>query len=279
MPPHDDLSQTLAAILGYPPSQLAAVFGLTLVRVLPISVLAPFVSLPKRSGAPVIVRAGITLALAAVLTPIALSSAASASGGHSLIALTQPFPFLLAAMRELTVGLLLGLAIGLPLHAMGWSGQLIDTWRGASNAQSVGVSGESTSPLGAFMFAFSLALFFALGGHRLALMALADAWSSTPVASAGDGFTSSALGAARLTADALALAVSVAAPAAVALLLLELGMGLVGRTAPQIPVFFASMPLRAATGIAMLLLSLSATAALLPDQVRAFVHAASRLVG
>lgn len=273
MDPQDGLTRGLARLLGHPPSELIVVFGLTLVRVLPISILAPFVSLPKGSGAPTIVRAAITLALAAVLAPIALASIDTAT----LDGLTQPGQFALAAARELTVGLLLGLAIGLPLHAMGWSGQLIDTWRGASNAQSNGVAGETTSPLGAFMFAFSLALFFALGGHRLALMALADAWTLAPLG-ADAGLGAGAVGAARLTADALALAVSVAAPAAVMLLLLELGMGLVGRTAPQIPVFFASMPLRAATGIAVLLLSLSATAALLPDHVRAFIHAASRLV-
>jgi flagellar biosynthesis protein FliR len=59
--------------------------------------------------------------------------------------------------------------------------------------------------------------------------------------------------------------VSVGAPAALALALMELTMGLMGRTAPQLPLHFAGMPLRAAVGLVGLLLTVSVLVPLLPD--------------
>ncbi|MCB9636641.1 MAG: flagellar biosynthetic protein FliR, partial [Sandaracinus sp.] len=73
-----------------------------------------------------------------------------------------------------------------------------------------------------------------------------------------------ALGAARLTGSALAFAVAIAAPAGVAIVLVETALGLVARSAPQIPVFFAGMPLRATVGLAAALLGLAVLLGELP---------------
>jgi len=61
----------------------------------------------------------------------------------------------------------------------------------------------------------------------------------------------------RALTHTLTLAVSFAAPALLALVVSDVALGLVARSAPQIPVHFAGMPLRSAVGIAALLLSLA----------------------
>ena len=61
------------------------------------------------------------------------------------------------------------------------------------------------------------------------------------------------MGSLRLVADALAFATALTAPAAVAIVVVEVALGLVARATPQIPVFFARMPLRAAVGLGAVL--------------------------
>jgi flagellar biosynthetic protein FliR len=69
----------------------------------------------------------------------------------------------------------------------------------------------------------------------------------------------------RWVAAALSLTVAVAAPAALGLVLMELTLGLLGRTAQQIPLHFAGMPLRAALGLVGLLLTLGVLVPHLPE--------------
>jgi flagellar biosynthetic protein FliR len=60
------------------------------------------------------------------------------------------------------------------------------------------------------------------------------------------------------SAQMLEAALGLAAPALVALLLADLVLGAIGRTAPQIPLYFVGMPLKALLGVAMVLISVAA---------------------
>jgi flagellar biosynthetic protein FliR len=104
-----------------------------------------------------------------------------------------------------------------------------------------------------------VALFFALGAHRVALLAFVRGLEVAPLGAPlqAASFAQHALQFAASVSAALALALSIAAPAVLALILVELALGLLGRTAPQIPLHFAGMPLRAGLALGALLLSLS----------------------
>lgn len=82
---------------------------------------------------------------------------------------------------------------------------------------------------------------------------------------------------ARLLTLVLPLGLAIAAPAIVALVAADVGLAVVARTAPQLPVYFAGMPLRAWLGIAAVLLALAWITPELLEAFDAFVNATSGL--
>lgn len=264
----------LIAYLGGPNQIVRWLFVGVLVaaRVLPLTVLAPWLALRET---PAVVRSGIIVALTAALAPLAFASAPASVGGASGALL----PWL--AAREALVGTVFALAASLPLYALDWAGQLVDIWRGASLAQVLApLTGDRSTPLGTLYLLLGVAVFTVLGGHRLAIAAFATGLRVAPVgvATIGAGWSAAAFGAARLSAGALAFALAVAAPAGVTLIVVEAALGLVARAAPQVPVYFAGMPLRAAVAIAALLLGLSFVVGQLPTAIRDGVDAALSFV-
>lgn len=239
-------------------------------RLAPVTVLAPWLAM---RATPVVVRTAITLALTVALAPIALPAAPALPAGAAAMTLL--------VAREALLGAVFAIASALPLYALDWAGQLVDTWRGASLAEVLAPpTGERSSPLGTLYLLMGVALFAALGGHRLAIAAFAEGLHLAPVGvpnmSPDPGEI--ALGATRLVASALAFAAAIAAPAAVALVVMEVALGLISRAAPQIPVFFAGMPLRAAVGLFAMLLSLAVAVGELPAAFRQAIAAASELL-
>lgn len=217
---------------------------LVALRLAPLTIFAPWIAL---RGSPPLLRAALLCVLTAAFLPHALEAA-------------PPLPedlFALGAigLREVALGTMLAIACALPLHALHESGRLVDVLRGAQGEAS-GPSGERTSSLGALQLVLGTSLFLAVGGHRLVLTAMAEGFHTLPPG-AGAVAPSTFLEVGRALAHTLTLAVSFAAPALLALVVSDVALGLVARSAPQIPVHFAGMPLRSAVGIAALLLSLA----------------------
>lgn len=257
----------IAQMLGLDAERALPVFFLLLARTMPLAWLAPWLGW---RGTALHVRVAVGLALAIALTPLAVAHAPELAHGW--------LPLAFMAVREALVGAVFALAASIPLWALGWTGELVDRWRG-SPAEASGPL-DATSPLGALHVMAGVVLFVLLGGHRLALAAFADTLASAPVgagASAADlaGF---ALGAGRLVTAALELAVAFAAPAAIAFVLLEIALGLAGRAGPSLRVWFAGMPLRAGLGVAIALLGIAALLPRLPPLFSGSIDAASRIV-
>ncbi|MCA9530263.1 MAG: flagellar biosynthetic protein FliR [Myxococcales bacterium] len=236
-------------------------------RVAPLTVFVPWLGL---RGLPSAVRAGLTVVLTLALAPLAWVSMAPLPASTLAWGVTL--------LRELTLGAAFALVAALPFEALRWSGQVTDAWRGASLSDLVSFGGAPSSPLGELFALFGVVLFFGLGGHLLALRAFADTLVAAPVGAVALDATAGWLMAARVTGDALALAVAFAAPAAVWVVSIELTLGLVGRAAPQLPVYFAGMPLRAAAGIAAAFFSVALLAQALPHAFRDAIAFAARLL-
>lgn len=64
------------------------------------------------------------------------------------------------------------------------------------------------------------------------------------------------------------LALAFAMPALLVMLLVDVALGLVNRSAPQLNVFFLSMPIKSLLGLLMLLLALSTAFAPLIERMR-----------
>jgi type III secretion protein T len=228
---------------------------LVALRLAPLTILVPWIALRQ---APALLRAVLLLALTVAMMP---------SAEASTPALPPDVPsFAIAAMRELVLGAALAIASAVPLLAFEQSGRLVDVLRGAQG-EATDPAGGRSSTLGVFSMLLGTTTFLVLGGHRLVLSALADGFVSAPPGAATiDGAMLTEVG--RLLVLSLELAVAFAAPAAVALFASDVALGLVSRSATQIPMYFAAMPLRSAVGIAAVLLSLSMAMPMLADTFR-----------
>lgn len=245
-----------------------AVAGLVGARVSPLLLLAPWLSF---KATPTFVRTALTVAFTVVYTPLVLSL-------DPVVPEAALF-YGVALIREAFVGALFAVTVSIPFYAVEWTGRLTDTWRGASMAEIIAPpTGERSSPLGALLLFASIVLFISIGGHRLALRTFFDTFVSLPVGTPTNLSPGFGLGVLQLVTQALTFAVALAAPIAVSIVLVEIALGLVAKSSPQVPVFFAGMPLRAATGLAALLLILSITVSSLPDGFASAIGAASNLV-
>ncbi|WP_420969607.1 type III secretion system export apparatus subunit SctT [Bradyrhizobium sp. B120] len=159
--------------------------------------------------------------------------------------------------------LLLGLVLGLPVAAVMWgveaSGTFIDNQRGATMASLLDpASGNQTSPLGTFLGELYVTWLFVTGGFSKLLEALYRSheiwplWTFRPTI--GPAFVGAVLSVADLV---MLLTLLLAGPAIVAMLLSELGLALIGRFAPQLQVFYVAMPVKSVVAVLLLILSLA----------------------
>lgn len=254
------MSSLAAALFGSEAdlSRLAGVFLLVLARVVPLAWIAPWLGWRGTSSA---VRVALAVVLALAWTPLALLHCPAVPAGVLTLSAL--------AVRELLVGATFAVAASAPLYALRWAGAMADRWRGS-------VAPLGPGPLGALHLGAGVVLFVSLGGHRVALAAFGTTLADLPPGAAAD--PGIALGVARVLADALTLAVSLAVPTALAVVLLELAMGLWGRIAPGLRAFMLALPLRAAVGLAVALISLSVALPRLAPVFAASIDAASDLV-
>ncbi len=162
--------------------------------------------------------------------------------------------FSLIAMKEAFIGFLIGFFAAIPFWVAENIGNFIDNQRGATMGEIYSpLSGAQVSTLGIFFTQIVSTLFFVGGVVFIFIGALYKSYLLWPVF--GDKFTFVADAPIQMlnTLDAmLRTTVTIAAPVIIIMFMATLGLGLVNRTAPQLNVFFLSMPVKSALGIAML---------------------------
>jgi flagellar biosynthetic protein FliR len=169
-------------------------------------------------------------------------------------------------MREGAVGLTLGFLGMTIFRAAEAAGRLTDILRGANLAEVISpLSEERTSPLGNLNLLLATVIFLEIGGMGHIAGALARSYDAVPLsASATPAQVGSVVAIAIEAAGKLFEAgLGLAAPVVVALLLVDAVLGVVGRMAPQIPLYFVGMPLKGLAGVGVFLLSLSAVVGVL----------------
>ena len=137
-------------------------------------------------------------------------------------------------------------------------GNFIDNQRGATMGEVYSpLSGAQVSTTGIFFTQVVSTIFFTSGAVLIFLGALYKSFSIWPVFGGAISFAPDApvqvLGA---LDGMLKTTVVISAPVIIVMFLATLGLGLVNRTAPQLNVFFLSMPVKSALGVAMLIVYL-----------------------
>lgn len=258
--------------LAADPERLILLGGLGAARVVPIFTVAPFFG-GRLVPAPV--RVGIALAFVALVFPaVAAGAPDPATLGPATIAALL--------LKEVLLGALLGFLVAVPFWAAEAAGRLVDTARGAQNAELyVPQLGTQSSPLGDLGLQLAVIAFFAMDGHLLFLRALGESYRAVPVTGfparlvAGDATQLAVDATSRLVLAALGLA----APALAALLLADVALGLVNRVSPHIQVFFLGMPLKAALGVLAFMLALAGFVSALRGEFAAALHSVASALG
>jgi type III secretion protein T len=232
-------------------------------RILTAFTVVPFMS---QAAVPGSVRAGVVTALALFMLPAAQVNEDVIANGMWLVLL----------FKEAFIGLLLGLAFGLPFVALQTVGELIDFQTGSGNAMFFDpVTQNADGPIENLLSHFVVALFVSFGGLIAIAGVLVESYSFWPVGSLGPHFDSSTIAFANLYAGTLfSWVVKLAAPILLLLVLVELGFALVGRFVPQIDVFQFSQPVKILMAFLMLILMLS----VIVDTLQVFIQPDNLLI-
>ena len=169
--------------------------------------------------------------------------------------------FAILAAREALIGFLIGFFAAIPFWVAENVGNFIDNQRGATMGEVYSpLNGSQVSTTGIFFTQLVSTIFFVSGAIFLFLGALYKSYAIWPVFPADavfPAFVSDAPVRILTALDGmLRTTVVISAPVIIVMFLATLGLGLVNRTAPQLNVFFLSMPVKSALGVAMLIVYL-----------------------
>lgn len=191
---------------------------------------------------PVRIRAGLALLVTIFFAAIVPPPAAGAMHWMQASVLM---------VRELLLGLGLGLAVHLVFLAVQQAGCLIEREMGLAMAEIIDpTTGEETEPMGVF-FQTTFALFFlAAGGHRLMLLLIAESYRVVPTANLPDPAVL-AEGLVQAGSTMLLLALQIASPVIAASLILSVILAVLSRVLPEMNILMESLPLKVGVGLFM----------------------------
>ena len=218
---------------------------LCLPRIAGALLLAPFLNVSVIGG--MTTRNAIVLIMGLFVYPL-VSAQVSAEMSLSYL--------LVLAVKELVLGLMLGI---IPL-AIFWGfqmvGALVDNQRGATAASSLDpLVGEQSSPLGTLMLQSCIFLFFIAGGFYIYISIIYQSFGVWSVTHFYPTFSAELVNfLVKKLLYSLQLCLLLASPIIIILFLTEFCMGLIGRFAPQLDVFFLSMPIKSVVAVLFLLL-------------------------
>lgn len=218
--------------------------GLATLRYLPLLLLS---GLSPLAWAPVSIRIVLMLAFA-WLTVLSTQDYLPLDAGAGSLAL--------AAVGELMVGLVFGLAFLLPSAAVHNAGWLVDMQAGLSAATLLNPATASgaESLLGHALMLAMTVLFFVLDLHLLLFKGIAASMHWLPLGRVGlhlglDAFL-------RMVGTSFVAGLMVAAPVVVGLFCVDLGIGYASRSMPQANVYFLALPLKIAVAMGLMMLTL-----------------------
>ena len=225
------------------------VFTLVLARIGALVMTAPLFgsqALPRH------VRGLMAVAMSLVVTPVYLAT--------TLPPVEQVVDYGRLLVNEALVGLLLGLGMNVLFSGIQVAGQIVSQMSGLSLADvfNPGIE-EDVSVFSQLFYFLTLAVFVAVGGHRIVTEALLETFAAAPPGQAwlGHNFVDVLT---NIATQSFALGIRAAAPLLTALLVSNLVLGLISRTLPQINVIAVGFGVNSLLALGMLSVSLGAAA-------------------
>jgi flagellar biosynthetic protein FliR len=245
-----DMMRTLGLDLAYGTQFLT--IALVLCRLVPCVVLAPFLG---GKSTPSEVKMCLILVLAIVTYPFARRTL-------QFPVPEEPLALTAAMLREIFIGMAMGLVASQIYSAVEMAGRIVDTVRGEAMAEVMvpQMEGRAT-PTGDILYQYSICLIFAIGGHRVYIQSIALSFERFPLLSPirwnGQGMLNYVDLTMRVGGDVMLIAVGLALPCAAATFIIDVVFGLLNRVAPQLNAYFMAMPVKAVGGLMLVFVSVS----------------------
>lgn len=223
---------------------VSPVFMLTFVRLSGLMATLPILSYPMITTR---VRIAIALMMTFLLFPMIEQSALQFTTNLSLIT---------ATIKELTIGLLLGLGTRVIFESFSWAGAVIGRQMGIAMANVMDPTSSGQIPIiSQFWLLIVVTYFFTVNGHQMLFETLYRNFETIPV---GTGVISNASGRILMDTGSIAFvnAVQFSSAAIVFLLMVDTAIAFTARIMPQMNIFMVTLPLKITTGLVVLVISL-----------------------
>lgn len=218
---------------------------MALPRVLGLFAILPFT---KTNLLPGMARNALLISLTIILMPIMLEQI------DTMPKDLEGVTFLL--LKEVFLGLVLGLIFSLPFFAMESAGSLIDRQRGVMSGQvSTPITAAQTTILGNFLSFYSVVLLFVSGGIYFLLEVFLSSYKAWPITTYYPQLNIEMSSYFLQIFDNLMLMILIiAGPILIIIFLVDLGFGFLNRSVPQINVFILSLPVKGLASVLILAL-------------------------
>ena len=246
---------------------------LVAMRVGGLMTFAPFFA---NAALPAPVKAGLTLVLTALLLPVyAASSVASAAPAAASVASPSDITgWLMMALSEIALGMVIGFATQFVFEGMELAGQIASFQFGFSLVNVIDPNSQvEVTVLSTLHDLIAILIFLQLGVHRWLLRATAMSFRVIPPGSLATAHFPAA-GLIKMSGAMWLIGAEIAFPIVLATMLTDLTIGFVAKASPQFPALFFGISLKFLLGIAVLYGSVAFWPHLLE---RYFYHALTNL--
>jgi flagellar biosynthesis protein FliR len=198
--------------------------------------------------------------------------------GASLVPMSSLGDYARLVVNEALVGLFLGIGITVLFSGIQVAGQIASQMSGLSLGDLVSPGfDEDVSVFSQLFYFLALAVFVAIGGHRMVMAGLLETFAWAPPGHAAlhgdfvEVFTS-------IAAQSFALGIRAAAPMVVSLLLATIVLGLISRTLPQINIIAVGFGINSLLALGALFLSVGIIAWAFQDPALATIERLQEIV-
>lgn len=237
--------------------------GSTILLLCWIRIWVIFKVIPMFSGEllPALARNIITISISLALIPMVSESMTDATDRDF-------FWFVMIVGKEVFIGLVIGQTISLVFWAIGGIGFFIDNQRGASMASTMNpMLGDQTSPLGTLFTQIVITILFVSGGMLALLDGIYTSYVIWPPVTFFPILDINNVSFFLNQFDDLMMVILLlGGPLVGCMFLAEFGLGMVGRFAPQLNVFFLAMPIKSGVAFAVLLVYLPTLLVIMNDR-------------
>ena len=170
--------------------------------------------------------------------------------------------YILLVLKEVIVGLMLGLTAYIVMSAVQIAGGFIDFQMGFAMANIIDPQTGTQSPLmGQFFNFLALLTLLAINGHHLMLDGIYYSYQFMPIDQLFPNFGSenTVEFIMKLFGTVFAIAFQMSAPIVATLFLVTLALGITGKTVPQMSIFVIGFPIKIAVGFFVLIVTMGVT--------------------